>query len=90
MGADGLGRAAGREADAVDSIKFLGLNRPHPDMARRIRELGFCHLLIDARESKGEISLIGRDIFRAEERRPLVDEIHMSDGDVPAELVRGG
>ena len=59
-------------------------------MERRMRETGFCHLLMDARESGGEISLIGRDIFRVEERRPYVDEIHMSDGDIPVELVQEG
>lgn len=93
MGADGVGRAPVDDtvsvASASDEIKFINLGRPRPDMERRTREMGFYHLLIDAKESGGEVSLIGRDVFRTGERRPFVDEIHMSDGDVPADLVRG-
>lgn len=92
MGADEAGLAladGGTDTDATARITFVNLGRPHPDMERRIREMGFCHLLIDAKESGGEVSLIGRDVFRVEEKRPFVDEIHMSDGDVPMALLQG-
>lgn len=91
MGADEVGPApegGGADAGSADRITFVDLDSPHPDMERRMRETGFCHLLVDARESGGEISLIGRDIFRKEELRPFVDELHMTDGDIPVELVQ--
>lgn len=75
-------------ADVADRITFVNLGGPHPDMERRLRDAGFCDLLMDAKESGAEVSLIGRDVFRVEVQRPFVDEIHMSDGDVPPDLVR--
>lgn len=91
MGADEVGPApedGGADAGSIDRITFVNLDSPHPDMERRMRETGFCHLLVDARESGGEISLIGRDIFRKEVLRPFVDELHMTDGHIPVELLR--
>ena len=75
-------------ADVADRITFVNLESPHPDMERRLRDAGFCDLLMDAKESGGEVSLIGRDVFRVEEQRPYVDEIHMPDGNVPPDLVQ--
>ena len=98
MGADEVGLApadggddagANTGANTTDQIAFVNLGRQHPDMERRMRDMGFCHLLMDAKESGGEVSLIGRDLFRVGEERPLVDEIHMSDGDIPMALLRG-
>lgn len=46
-----------------------------PDLEVRQHDIGFCHLLDDAREAGGKIELIGKNIFRAGQRHPDVDEI---------------
>ena len=37
-------------------------------------DMGICHLLEDSRDG-GDLVLIGRSIFRKDEKRPLIDEI---------------
>ena len=63
------------DAPAPSMIAFRDLDGPHPDMRDRPRDLGFCHLLTDARDSKGEIALIGKNVFRAGQGRPRIDEV---------------
>ena len=71
------------------TIAVRDLDNPHPDMNNRLRDLGFCHLLVDARDSGGEISLIGRNVFRAEQDAPRIDEILVFSEGLAAELERG-
>lgn len=71
------------------TIAVRDLDNPHPDMNSRLRDLGFCHLLVDARDSGGEISLIGRNVFRAEQDAPRIDEILVFSEGLAAELERG-
>ena len=55
------------------SIRDLGQSRP--DMEQRPVDVGICHMLADAAESGDEIVLVGRNVFREEERHPPIDEI---------------
>lgn len=86
MGSDEV--AEGAQAPSY-TIAFRDLDDPHRDMDKRLRDLGFCHLLVDARDSGGEVSLIGRNLFRAEEERPHIDEILVFSEGLAAELNRG-
>ena len=56
------------------TITFITDN-PSRDMDCRLSDMGICHLLEDARDGGGELVLIGRNIFRKDEKRPLIDEI---------------
>jgi len=47
----------------------------HRDMDYRLSDMGICQLLEDARDGGGDLVLIGRNIFRKDEKRPLIDEI---------------
>lgn len=83
------------EADGVEGgapsrslIAFRGLDGPHPDMAGRPRDLGFCHLLTDARDSKGDISLVGRNVFGAGEEGPRAEKIIIFSEGLAAEMER--
>lgn len=81
--------AEGAQAPSC-TIAFRGLDGPHRDMNKRLRDLGFCHLLVDARDSGGEIALIGRNVFRTGEERPHIDEILVFSEGLAAELNRRG
>ncbi len=84
MEPDVADRAAdAREAEAEEedegglgpsTITFITDNPPR-DMNYRLSDMGICHLLEDARDGGGELVLIGRNIFRKDEKRPLIDEI---------------
>ena len=76
-------------APARSTIEVRDLDDPHPDMNNRLRDLGFCHLLVDARDSGGEISLIGRNVFREGQDRPRIDEFAVFSEGLAAELERG-
>ena len=56
------------------TITFITDN-PSRDMDYRLSDMGICHLLEDARDGGGELVLIGRNIFRKDEKRPLTYEI---------------
>lgn len=63
------------ETPGPSMIAFRDLDKPHPDMKDRPRDLGFCHLLTDAKDSKGEISLIGKSVFGAGQSRPHIEDV---------------
>ena len=67
-GVDGAG------ARVPSMITFLVGEMPH-DMRYRLSDTGICHLLEDARDCGDELILIGKNIFRRDERRPYIDEI---------------
>ena len=84
MEADGVGGGAPSRSPIV----IRGLDGPHPDMAGRPRDLGFCHLLADARDSKGDISLVGRNAFGAWEESPRAERIIIFSEGLAEELER--
>ena len=66
------GMTAGVEAT---TIAFRDLDGSYPDMKDRPRDRGFWHLLTDAKESKGEIAPIGKNVFRAGQSRPCIEKV---------------
>ena len=89
LGGDGALESDGVAAAAPPSrIAFRDLDGPHPDMEGRPRDLGFCHLLVDARDSKGEISLVGKNVFGTGEEAPHVEEIVIFSGGLAVEMER--
>ena len=75
-------------APAPAMIAFRDLDVMHSDMEDRPRDLGFFHLLADARDSKGEISLIGKNVFRAEQKSPSIDKVIIFSEGLAVELER--
>ena len=73
---------------ARHTIVVRDLDNPHPDMNNKLRDLGFCHLLADAKDSGDEIYLIGRNVFRAEQESPRIDEIIVFSEGLAASLAR--
>ena len=73
---------------AAAMIAFHGLDGPHPDMEDRPRDLGFWHLLTDAKESGGEITLIDKNVFRAGQSRPHIEEVFIFSEGLVAGLER--
>ena len=61
-------------ARAPSSITFRADEMPH-DMRHRLSDTGIRHLLEDARDGGDDLVLIGKNIFRKDERRPYIDEI---------------
>ena len=58
----------------TSTITFLAGDLHH-DMRHRLSDVGVCHLLEDARDGGGDLVLVGKNIFRKDEERPLIDEI---------------
>ncbi len=56
-------------------IAFSDLGGPHSDMEDRPHDMGFFHLLADARDSKGEIALIGRNLFGTGRQSPRIEDV---------------
>ena len=72
--ADAKGTATGGDGRKPSTITFA-TGDPHRDMDYRLSDMGICHLLEDARDGGGDLVLIGKNIFRKDEKRPLIDEI---------------
>ena len=51
---------------------------------------GFYHMLLDSKEGGEKIVLVGRDVFRPDERRPPIDEITVEDKRLLVDLIQRG
>ena len=51
---------------------------------------GIYHMLLDSKEGNEKIVLVGKDIFRPDQRRPLVDEITVEDKRLLGDLIERG
>lgn len=51
---------------------------------------GLYHMLLDSKEGNEKIVLVGRDVFRPDQRRPLVDEITVEDKRLLVDLIERG
>ena len=68
-------KGSGKEGGRPPSTITFATDDPHRDMDYRLSDMGICHLLEDARDGGGDLVLIGKNIFRKDEKRPLIDEI---------------
>ena len=75
MEGDGKMRPDEVGEESRSSVTVIERGLRCPDLESRLHDMGFCHLLDDAREAGDEIELIGKNIFRAGQGRPAVDEI---------------
>ncbi len=61
--------------DAPDMVDIhLALSNSHPDVEVRYRDMAFFHTLIDAHRS-GEMILVGKNVFREEDKHPYPDRL---------------
>ena len=60
------------------------------DMDRRPHDKGFYHMLLDSKEAGEKIAVVGRDMFRPDQRRPHIDEITVDDTALLVRLIQGG
>ena len=60
------------------------------DMDRRPYDKGFYHMLLDSKEAGEKIVVVGRDIFRQNQKRPPVDEITVDDTALLVRLIQRG
>ena len=51
---------------------------------------GIYHMLLDSKEGDEKIVLVGKDVFRPNQRRPLVDEITVEDKRLLVDLIERG
>ena len=51
---------------------------------------GIYHMLLDSKEGNEKIVLVGRNVFRPDQRRPLVDEITVEDKRLLVDLIERG
>ena len=85
--APGAGRAYGEEpcggwfAQAAEVPDAMDL-RPF--------DKGLYHMLLDSKEGGEKIVLVGRDVFRADQRRPPIDEITVEDKRLLVDLLQRG
>ena len=86
------GPAAGQESGCAygselecDPTAFVP--RVPDDMDRRPYDQGFYHMLVDSKEGNEKIVLMGRDVFRAHQRHPSVDEITVDDTELLVRLL---
>lgn len=77
-------------APEASLIAFRDLGGPHSDMEGRPHDMGFFHLLADARDSRGEIALIGRNLFGEGQQRPPIEDVIMFSEGLVAALERRG
>lgn len=95
-GASGPNPAAGGNGDAcaygseLECDPALFVPKTPPDMDRRPCDQGFYHMLLDSKVGNEKIALVGRDVFRAGQRRPPVDEITVDDTELLVRLLRRG
>ena len=62
-----------------------------PDaMDLRPFDKGFYHMLLDSEEGGEKIVLVGRDMFRPDQRRPPIDEITVEDKRLLVDLIQRG
>ena len=59
------------------------------DMDRRPYDKGFYHMLLDSKEAGEKIAVVGRDMFRPDQRRPHIDEITVDDTALLVRLIQG-
>ena len=83
----GIGAPTGGEAGAP-TITFRAGDMHH-DMRYRLGDVGVCHLLEDARDGGCDLVLVGKNIFRKDEKRPLIDEIIVPNTGLVEGLTRG-
>ena len=85
--AAGAGEKAGGRT-AAPAITFHAGDL-HRDMMYRLSDVGVCHLLEDARDGGGDLALVGKNIFRKDEKRPHIDEIIVPNAGLVEGLTRG-
>ena len=62
-----------------------------PDaMDLRPFDKGLYHMLLDSKEGGEKIVLVGRDVFRQDQRRPSIDEITVEDKRLLVDLIQRG
>ncbi len=49
-------------------------NKPSDDVYYRHRDMAIYHILIDAGQGGEEFYLVGKNIFRPKQKRPIADE----------------
>ena len=76
--------------EPADCESFVEVSALPDDMDRRPYDKGFYHMLLDSKEAGEKIAVVGRDIFRPEQRRPHIDEIAVDDTALLVRLIQGG
>ena len=76
--------------EPADCESFVEVSALPDDMDRRPYDKGFYHMLLDSKEAGEKITVVGRDIFRPEQRRPHIDEITVDDTALLVRLIQGG
>ena len=93
-------RGAGNEASELESRCVYGDTPGNAwfaeapaipeSMDLRPFDKGLYHMLLDSKEGNEKIVLVGRDVFRPDQRRPLVDEITVEDKRLLVDLIERG
>lgn len=76
--------------EPADCGSFVEVTVLPDDMDLRPYDQGFYHMLLDSKMAGEKIVVIGRDIFRPDQRRPYLDEITVGDTALLVRLIQGG
>ena len=76
--------------ESADCESFVEVPALPDDMDLRPYDKGFYHMLLDSKTAGEKIVVVGRDIFRPDQRRPHIDEITVDDTALLVRLIQGG
>lgn len=69
------------------TIQFVVTGAKMPGLEKKFWDKAFYHMLEDARESQEGIKLVGQNVFRPEQSRPIIDELDV-ESSIVVDLVR--